>query len=82
MTIGDGIFQGTVEVWVVCGDLSIIGNSGTTKRVREDEVKKDASSRGETFSFPDRGGGERVRDGKDFQEIKGCWGGVSREQRF
>ena len=69
MTIGDGIFQGTVEVWVVCGDLSIIGISGTTKRVREDEVKKDASSRGETFSFPDRGGGERDREGmhgKDF----------------
>ena len=22
MTTGDGIFQGTVEVWVVCGDLS------------------------------------------------------------
>ena len=34
MTICDGICQGTVEVWVVCGDLSKIGISGTTQRVR------------------------------------------------
>ena len=85
VTICDGIFQGTVEVWAACGDLSKIGISGTTQRVWEDEVKKNASGRGETFSFPDRGGGERDRKsghGKDFYEVKGCWGGVRREQRL
>ena len=65
----------------MCGDLSVVGISGTTKRVRENEVKKDAGSSGETFSFPYRGGSERDREGvrgEDVQEIKGCWGGVSR----
>ena len=47
----------------MCGDLSIVGVSGTTKRVRENEVKKNAGSSGETFGFPDRGGGERDREG-------------------
>ena len=85
MTVCDGIVQRTVEVGVVCGDLSKIGISRTAERVREDEVEKYASRRGETFSFPDRGGGERDREsmhGKDFKEVKGRWRGVRRAQRF
>ena len=61
MTVCDGIVQRTVEVGVVCGDLSKIGISRTAERVREDEVEKNASRRGETFSFPDRGGGGRSK---------------------
>ena len=66
-------------------DLSVVGISGTPKRMRENEVKKDSCSSGETFGFPYRGGSEGDREsvcGQNVQEIEGCWGGVGRQQRF
>ena len=74
MTVCYGIVQRTVEVGVVCGDLSKIGISRTAERVREDEVEKNPSRRGETFSFADSGGRER-------ETGKACMARISRRSK-
>ena len=52
MAVGDGVPIGVVEMRVVSGDLSEVGVSRASQRVRKDEMKEDACGVSEAFRLP------------------------------